>query len=254
MARFADFIIAGAPRSGTTWLYELLARHPKVHMARPAAPEPKFFLVDEIYQRGLPHYARWFAEALPGQLAGEKSTNYLESAVAARRIHAHLPQVKLIFILRNPVERAYSNYLWSRMNGLETEEFTAALALEAQREQSLAPHLRFARPFSYFARGLYADLLRPYLELFPRRQILFLRFEDIVENSVRLSVGLSEFLAVEIRLKDVIALGRVNVSEKITADMPVAARNHLTAAYSEPNRRLARVLGEEFEIWERCDV
>src|SRR6185369_6874288 len=140
--RLADFIIGGAPRSGTTWLYDLLARNPDVYMARPARPEPKFFLVDELYEKGLGHYAHWFEGARPGQLAGEKSTNYLESPLAASRIRAALPGVRLIFILRDPVERAYSNYLWSRMNGLETESFEAALALEASREASLPAALR----------------------------------------------------------------------------------------------------------------
>jgi len=82
------FIIAGAPRSGTTWLYELLDRHPDVFMAKPARPEPKFFLVDELYGRGIQHYFdTWFAGAEAYPAAGEKSTNYLESPAAARRMH-----------------------------------------------------------------------------------------------------------------------------------------------------------------------
>ena len=115
------FIIAGAPRSGTTWLYELLDRHPDVYMAKPVRPEPKFFLVDELYSRGIQHYFdTWFAGADAYRAAGEKSTNYLESAVVAERIHQHLPSVKLVFILREPAHRAYSNWMWSRMNGMET--------------------------------------------------------------------------------------------------------------------------------------
>jgi hypothetical protein len=56
--RLPDFIIGGAPRSGTTWLYELLDRHPDVHMAKPLAPEPKFFLRDDEYARGLRYYSQ----------------------------------------------------------------------------------------------------------------------------------------------------------------------------------------------------
>src|SRR5689334_22661946 len=100
-------------------------------MAKPVKPEPKFFLVDHLYARGLEYYAgTWFAAAGEAQVAGEKSTDYLESAAAAARIARDLPRVKLVFILREPVERAYSNYLWSKMNGLETEDFETALALE----------------------------------------------------------------------------------------------------------------------------
>src|SRR5688500_18430887 len=105
-----DFIIAGAPRSGTTWLYMLADRHPAVAMARPWRPEPKFFLIDELYERGISYYsANWFDSLPPGRVLGEKSANYLESPAVAARIHRHLPEVRLVFILRNPVDRAYSN-------------------------------------------------------------------------------------------------------------------------------------------------
>jgi len=134
------FIIAGAPRAGTTWLYELLDRHPDIYMAQPVRPEPKFFLVDEVYARGIQHYFdTWFQGADAYAAAGEKSTNYLESATAAERIHRDLPAIKLIFILREPAHRAYSNWLWSRMNGMEPEEFETALAMEDERERTLPP-------------------------------------------------------------------------------------------------------------------
>src|SRR5206468_3218464 len=137
------FIIAGAPRSGTTWLYELLSRHPDIYMAKPVRPEPKFFLADDLYARGLQYYFdTWFAGAASFRAAGEKTTNYLESVAAASRIHANLPHVQLVFILREPARRAYSNWAWSRMNGMEAEDFATALEREDARERHLAPHLR----------------------------------------------------------------------------------------------------------------
>src|SRR5206468_2663893 len=98
MMRLPDFIIGGAPRSGTTWLYHLLDRHPDIYMAKPVKPEPKFFLVDQLYERGLEYYATtWFAAAGDARLAGEKSTDYLESSAAADRIARDLPRVNLVF-------------------------------------------------------------------------------------------------------------------------------------------------------------
>jgi hypothetical protein len=249
--RLPDFIIAGAPRSGTTWLYELLDRHPDVYMAQPVKPEPKFFLVDHVYDKGLTFYAdTWFAAAGDARVAGEKSTDYLESAAAAERIARDLPRVKLVFILREPAQRAYSNYLWSRMNGLETADFATALRLEEAREKDLPERLRFARPFSYFSRGLYADLLVPYLQRFPREQMLILRFEDIAARAPDLAGRLHRFLGVTPRPEDVHGLGVVNPSEKDGITLDDAVHRDLAARYAEPNRRLAAIVGPDFELWQ----
>jgi hypothetical protein len=249
--RLPDFLIGGAPRAGTTWLYALLDRHPSIYMAKPLKPEPKFFLVDALYRKGLEYYARtWFDAAGDAPLAGEKSTDYLESAPAAERIARDLPRAKLIFILREPVDRAYSNFLWSTMNGLETEDFATALRLEAQRERELTERLRYARPYSYFSRGLYADLLAPYFERVPHDQILVLKFEDIVAAPHALAERLHRFLAVEPRPRDADALGVINPSDRSNqGELPETIREALIARYAEPNSRLARLLGPGFEIW-----
>jgi len=219
-------------------------------MAKPVKPEPKFFLVDSMYERGLEYYARtWFQDAGQAQLAGEKSTDYLESAAAATRIAAALPDVKLIFILREPVSRAYSNYLWSRMNGLETLDFEAAIRLEDQRERELPPRLRFARPFSYVSRGMYAELLREYFDRFPRQNILVVRFEDIIDAPGPLAERVHRFLGVEPRPLDADGLGVINPADRPVDDMPDAARRELTDRYAMPNQELMRLLGNGFVIW-----
>jgi hypothetical protein len=247
--RLPDFIIAGAPRSGTTWLYELLDRHPAVYMAKPRSPEPKFFLVDELYALGLTRYAEWFAPAKADQRAGEKSTNYLESPVAAERIARDLPRVKLIFILREPVARAYSNYLWSRMNGKEDADFRTAIAREDERERDVATPLRYARPHAYFSRGLYVDLLQPYFDRFSREQILVLRFEDLINTAALVASRLHTFLEVEERRQDAFGLGVVNPSEGNDTEIPPAVRAALRARYEAPNRRLYSLLGDDFTPW-----
>jgi len=231
-------------------LYELLDRHPDVYMAPPKQPEPKFFLVDHLYAQGLEHYSQtWFAGAPATQVAGEKSTDYLESAAAAARIAHDLPSVKLVFILREPVDRAWSNYLWTRMNGLETEDFETAVRLEDQRERTLPEGLRFARPFSYVSRGLYADLLRPYLDRFPREQLLILKFEDIVSAPGGLVARLHGFLGVSPRPIDAGGLGAINPSENSGAVLSDAMRRALAERFAEPNRQLGALLGPSFQLW-----
>ena len=249
--RLPDFIIAGAPRSGTTWLYSLLDRHPEIHMARPAQPEPKFFLVDELYARGLEYYSRtWFADIGSARVCGEKSTNYLEGAKVAGRIAEALPEVKLVFILRNPVDRCYSNYLWSRMNGLEQEDFAGALALEEGREAEAPEELRYARPHAYFSRGLYAELLEPFFLCFSRERILCLRFEDIMERRAELVERVHGFLGVAPRAADGADLGQVNPSRQEGGGMPEEVRRDLARRYAGSNRRLVEMLGPAFGGWE----
>ena len=220
-------------------------------MAKPPRPEPKFFLVDELYARGIAYYNEtWFTGAAQYAAAGEKSTNYLESATAAERIHAHLPAVKLVFILREPAHRAYSNWLWSSMNGMETEDFERALSRENERERTVDPRLRYARPHAYFSRGLYAKLLRPYLNLFPRDQVLCLKFDDVVRFPERLAQRLHTFIGVTPRPDDAVGLDVVNPSEKRGEAMPEDVIQRLRARYADSIRDLAALVGDEFAEWE----
>lgn len=250
LLRLPDFIIGGAPRSGTTWLYHLLDRHPDIHMARPVRPEPKFFLVDELYERGLSYYAdTWFAGISEDQRLGEKSTNYLESEKAAKRIHHDLPGARLIFVLREPSDRALSNWRWSRQNGLEALPFGEALKREAEREADYPPEQRYSRPFSYFARGLYKRMLQPYVDRFGLDRIQVLRYEDISRDPYSLARSAHHFLDLSEREEDVSGLEMINpsVGTETVDDETIA---ELRRSYERPNRELAELLGARFEIWE----
>ena len=214
-------------------------------------PEPKFFLVDALYERGVQYYFdTWFRGAGSYPAAGEKTTNYLESATAAARIRAHLPRVQLVFILREPARRAYSNWAWSRMNGMEQEDFETALAREDERERHVEPRLRFARPHAYFSRGLYASMLQPYFDLFPATQILCLKFESIIREPRALAARLHVFLGVPARPADADGLDVVNPSENNGETMPAQVAERLRTRYAAPNRDLAAMLGPDFERWE----
>ena len=250
--RLADFIIGGAPRSGTTWLYQVLDMHPEIFMAKPIKPEPKFFLIDELYEQGIDYYGQmWFQDTGVHKVYGEKTTNYLEATNVAARIKRNLPNVKLIFVLREPVERAFSNYLWSIKNKMEKEDFETALFLEDKREKELPKNLRYSRPHANFSRGLYADLLKPYFDLFPREHILCLKFEDIAESADSFIKRVHKFLGVSPRLEDGNVLGKINAVDRgDSLRMPDHIRDKLRKAYTEPNRRLALLLGPDFKIWE----
>lgn len=250
--RLPDFIIGGAPRSGTTWLYAVAERHPDIEMAKPLVPEPKFFLRDDLYERGIEYYSNtWFSSLPRNKLVGEKSANYLESSTAAERIYRSLPTVRLVFALRNPVDRAFSNYCWSRQNGLEKEDFETALACEEEREKNLPEQLRYARPHALFSRGLYADLLRPYFQRFPRNQILVIRYEDIVRSPGCVAETLHRFLGVAPRPQDGERQEPVNAVRDADNDgMAPATRKKLIERYAVPNRELYDLLGPDFPAWD----
>lgn len=243
------FIIAGAPRAGTTYLYDVLASHPQVFMARPRSPEPKFFLVDQEFEKGLGYYAtKYFAAAPSGSRIGEKSTNYLEGPAVAQRIHQSLPDAKLIFAVRNPIERAFSNYLWSKKNGLETLSFEEAVWNEPIREAGYAPEHRYSRPFSYVSRGMYASLLEPYLNLFGNSRVRIIFLEDVEANPVPVLDSLCEYLNVT-PLGPYGDLGKINSARIGEESMDDRVRHRLREIYCEPNRRFSELIGRDLRHW-----
>ena len=221
-------------------------------MAKPFVPEPKFFLVDDLFRQGLGYYRKtWFHGVPTGAVAGEKTTNYLESRKAAERIAQSLPDIKLIFMLRNPVDRAFSNWLWSRMNGKETESFEDALDLEEKRERDVSEVNRYARPHAYFSRGLYVRHLEPYFNLFPRKNILCLKAESVFADTRNELERLFSFLGVDPDTELAKGLDRINQSSNESkTEMNQEIRARLNRLYKEPNRLLAELLGDTFTPWE----
>lgn len=249
-SKLPTFLIAGAPRSGTTYLYDLLDSHPGVFLAKPPRPEPKFFLVDEEFRKGLDYYReRYFAGAGGFAAVGEKSTNYLEGAAVASRIYESLPEVRLIFVLRNPVERAYSNYRWSVQNGLELLSFADAVEQEAAREREYGERQKYSRPHSYVSRGLYAELLKPFFDRFESSRIKVLLLDDIERAPEATAAELFEFLQlspvpIAFRFDE-----RVNAATAGEPEIPPAVARRLDDFYRVPNAELADLLHRDLSAW-----
>jgi len=156
-------LIVGAQRCGTTYLHDLLAAHPEIAMARPARPEPKVFLSDELADRGRDWYLdTYFAHATDERLLGEKSTSYLEYAEAATRAAAMLGDPLIVVQLRDPVQRAISNWAFSSDSGLETRPLAEALWANLEGTLPWDPDQTSVPPFAYLERGRYADHLGPW--------------------------------------------------------------------------------------------
>jgi LPS sulfotransferase NodH len=187
------FIIGGAPRSGTTMLAEVLDRHSAVVIARPLIPEPKVFMTPDAERRG---YGPFFDAADTGRVRGEKTSYYLESDDARKAIAAALPDVRMVFIVREPIERALSNWRWSRQNGIETLSFEAAVE-QPDRPSPLPADRAYARPFDYLSRGEYARMARAWHDALGPEQVGFYVFERLIADPDATLRGIQEFVGVD---------------------------------------------------------
>ena len=172
-SRVPDLLIAGAQKSGTTTLHSWLRDHPDVFMAAPK--ELHYF--DRHYDKGPQWYADHFGAASQHQIAGEATPDYMYLASAVCRMASDLPSARLVVLLRDPIDRAYSHYHHSRSRGLEPLSFRQALAAEPERLRdaaSLAPS-----HFSYVDRGRYAHQLHRLFDLYPREAVLVDLFENL---------------------------------------------------------------------------
>lgn len=174
-----NFLCIGAPRAGTTWLAKNLMEHPDIYI--PRKKELHFF--DSNYDKGIEFYTSYF-DAVSGEKAvGEITPAYLASAQAPALIKKHLPDVKLIVILRDPVGRLYSRYLRGKGNYKENENLTFEEKIKA-------------KPF-LVEEGFYYDHLLRYYEHFPKERILILLYDDLADNSDGLLRSVYEYLDVD---------------------------------------------------------
>jgi len=208
MDRLPNFLIIGAAKSGTTSLYHYLRQHPAVFM--PEVKEPRFFAYAEnppamkgpgdvrtnetagaVYT--LADYRQLFAGATTETAIGEASPNYLYSETAPRLIREHIPNVQLIAVLRNPIDRAYSHFLHLVRSGREPlRDFGAALDAEAERIAS-----GWEWSWHYKQMGFYHTQLTRYLEYFDRDQLTVYLFEDFKADPIDLTQDIFRVLGVD---------------------------------------------------------
>jgi hypothetical protein len=205
-----NFLIIGAGKSGTTSLYHYLKQHPEIFMS--PVKEPKFFALEGvgIYFRGpgdkevmtqtsdnravleIGEYERLFDGAGGAKALGEASPIYLHSPQAPARIRHYIPDAKLVAVLRNPIDRAYSAYLHQVRDGREWLGFREAMHAEEGRiQKDWAPGWRYQRV------GFYHEHLSRYYELFGADNIRVHLYEDLSESPVSVSQDIFRFLRVD---------------------------------------------------------
>jgi hypothetical protein len=236
-----DFFVAGAPKAGTTALHAALARHPELYLS--AVKEPKYFLTDgppaaqggpgdaktfreNVWRRA--DYEALFDPAQPGALLGESTPFYLYSQAAQQRIKTAVPHARMIIVLRDPVERAHSNWahLWSA--GLDPiGDFVRACDAEEQRAAA-----GWADFWHYKQLGLYGQQVQHLYSVFPAEQVLLLRYRHLVGDPAGTLNRICAFLG---------------VSQGLISDLP---RENVTAHPDQTRRHryLSKVLRAGYAV------
>jgi hypothetical protein len=245
------FLVIGAQKAGTTALYAYLRQHPAI--TGPSWKEVSFF--DRHYARGVAWYRGNFPNSLRarGDLVGEASPSYLFHPLAPERVAGLVPEAKLIALVRNPVDRAYSHYQHEVALGREPLSFEDALAAEHERlsgeeERMVADPAYFSHAwwnYTYRARGLYAEQLERWHAVFPREQLLVVPSDDLSADPGAAYARVLEFLGAAPH-----RLGSYpRVFERRYDAMSPETRASLVAEFAEPNHRLYELLGRSL-AWE----
>ena len=265
-----DFLIIGATKAATTWLQRSLQLDSAVYM-----PNPELHFFSREFDRGEAWYVDQFKPHSGSAFIGEKSNSYLEYPAAAARIRSALPAVRLIAQLRNPVERAYSDYCMLYRRG----EVSADIARYLD--------VRHAEELRFLSGGLYFARLQPYFDQFPSDRILLLLYEDMKTDPdkhitmVRDHLGLpttSPAPRIEEKVKDRTAaivnptlrrwlrpikpliasvrgtrplralhglIARPTIYPPLTGDL----RHRLADYYAEDSRKLADLMKRDLSLW-----
>lgn len=203
-----DFVIIGAAKSATTWLQTQLQADPAVYM-----PDPELHYFSRQYDRGHDWYLAQFSDEGIGKTVGEKSNSYLYEPGTAARLHQSLPHVKLVAQLRNPVERAYSNYCMLLRRGEVSSDI--ASHLDPSRNENPRFHIG----------GKFASHLEPYIDLYGRDSLLILFFEGVALEPERQLSRVRSHIGLPPRPH--VAAPRKKVKDKTVPTVPPQIRRSL---------------------------
>jgi hypothetical protein len=271
-ARLPDFFIAGAMRSGTTSMTRYLDSHPQAFMAKPK--ELHFF--DLNFDRGLEWYESHFSGAGGDLLAGDGTPSYMYSPEAVTRMAQTAPGARLIVLLRNPVDRAYSHYWLRRGLGSEPLNFEDAVAVDAQRIELGDPR----RACPYLDLGRYLPQLERICDHFPRSALHVALFERMRDDPAGVYAAVCRHLGIDDRfvppglgrvvnrnlshrsakLRKVArhlpnplrrAIGFVNTRQVSYPTMDADLRAHLLEQFAPINAALEQWLGADLSSWSR---
>lgn len=247
-----SFYIIGTQKGGTSSLYQYIIQHPDILPA--SHKEMRFF--DKFYDYGIDWYRYHFERYEREKVTGEASPEYLYNIQTPIRIKKHFPNSKLIVLLRNPVDRAYSNYNMIRSWGKEKLSFSEAIDKEEERvrddKQKLESgvslrYLDNLMNYSYVDRGFYSKQIRLWFKYFPKEQFLFLKSEDFFSNPKKITLQVVGFLGLDNR-DSVFKHVPFKVHNGGTYEDTIShsVREKLTEIYASEESDLKKLTGLEF--------
>lgn len=244
--RRVDFVIAGTQKGGTSALNAYLRGHPEVCTAE-TKKEVHFFDAENLpgpRQLWYPLYHSYFAPKPAHRVVGESTPLYMYWWHAPRRIWEYNPKMKVVVLLRNPIDRAYAHWNMIRSRGGDDMPFWQALQEEDSRCRTALPHQH--RTFSYVDRGFYVQQLRRLWHFFGPRQTLILRSTDLRRNPDAVLKTVTDFLGVA-------PFDRVEVktvhSRRYPAPMASRERDYLRGIFENEIKMLERLLDWDCSSW-----
>ena len=192
-----SFICVGAQKAGSSTLYQLLCQHPEVYMSE--TKEVHYFDKEENYAKGLTYYSDFFADANKEiAVIGEVTPEYLPLSYVPDRIKKDLGEIKILIILRHPVLRAYSQYSFHQMLGYEKDGISFEERLRAEKaEHEIEKRSTWYDPAFYVSKSLYFHQVKRYIDLFGKKNVHVVLFEDIIDQSGNALDSICDFLQIQ---------------------------------------------------------
>lgn len=285
MSNFPFFYVVGAAKSGTTALWNYFQLHPDIFVTKDIKYKELGYFSNQYGLNDRERYLSHFSSAFPNQKVGEVCHAYLSSKESAELIRTEVPNAKIIIMLRNPIDRAYSLYNWMTMEGYESiSSFETALKKEKDRVKSKQLH-EFVQNYMYFSSGLYYEQVKQYFETFGESNVLVMAYEDFNKDQLSHLNKIYKFLEVStltelenIRVnksrvvryvwlqyflrssllktnkmwlkKKMTRLMQFNVVNKKPKEMSQQLRKELTTKYEEDVERLSHLCSFNFvKLW-----
>lgn len=243
-----NFLICGTQKGGTSALDSYLRDHPEICMAE--NKEVHFFDNDDYFRTNnisdYSLYHREFDPKIGNRILGEATPIYMYWDNAPRRIWEYNPDMKLIVILRNPIERAYSHWNMECARGADNISFWDALVRERDRCRQVLPSQH--RVYSYVDRGFYSEQLRRLWRFFPKEQILILKNEDLRFESKKTLCQVCEFLGIDTELFSNIDSKEIHATPYKTS-MSKKEKDYLRNEFEYEIKCIEHLLGWDCSDW-----